>query len=170
MKPAPRRGSRRSRPASNERPAVVHSRPRPLSARLKVVGALSIAAGIPLLLFLGYLALPAFWRGNQALYEAIEARDLARVERLLREGADPDSRSRGFQFLRLGAHDRQRSFEEPALIRAIRLPQADIAIALIAAGADVHARDAEGRSVVELALQQGHTAVVTLLRERGARE
>ena len=59
---------------------------------------------------------------------------------------------------------------QPALIRAIRLPQADIALALIAAGANVQAHDAEGRSAMELARQQGHAAVVTRLREKAAQE
>jgi ankyrin repeat protein len=170
MKPAPRRGSRRSRRASDEPPAVNTSRPRPASARLRVVGALLIAVGVPLLLFLGYLALPVFWRGNQALYEAIEARDLVRVEKLLQGGAAPNSRSRGFQFLRLGAHDRRRYFEEPALIRAIAMQQPEIAIALLNAGADANARSAEGQSAIELAERQGQMAVVVLLRGKGAQD
>lgn len=144
--------------------------PRPLHARLRVAGALLIAAGVPLLLFLGYLALPVFWRGNQDLYEAIESPDLPRVERLLHQGADPNSRSRGFQFLRFGARDRRRYFEEAPLIRAIRLQAPEIAAALVAAGADVDVRDPEGRSAMALAAQYGQTTVVRLLRENGAKE
>jgi ankyrin repeat protein len=143
---------------------------RPFSARLKVAGALLIAAGIPLLLFLGYLALPVFWRGNQDLYEAIESHDLSRVQRLLHQGADPNSRSRGFQFLRVGTHDRRRYMDDTPLIRAIRLQRPEIAGALIAAGADVNARDAEGRSALRLAIQYGQTAITTSLLEKGARE
>jgi ankyrin repeat protein len=142
----------------------------PFSTRLKVAGALLIAAGIPLLLFLGYLALPIFWRGNQDLYEAIESRDLARVQMLLNDGADPNSRSRGFQFMRLRAGDRRRYFDDPPLILAIRLQQREIAATLIAKGADINARDAQGTPALTLARQQGQTAMVTLLLERGARE
>ena len=144
--------------------------PRPPRARLRVAGALLIAVGVPLLLFLGYLALPVFWRGNQDLYEAIESSDLPRVERLLQQGADPNSRSRGFQFLRVGTRDRRRYFEEAPLIRAIRVREPEIAEALIAAGADVDARDPEGQSAVALAAQYGQTTVVTRLREKGAKE
>ena len=144
--------------------------PRPFGARVKVAAALLIAAGIPLLLFLGYLALPIFWRGNQELYEAIESRDLARVQRLLHQGADPNSRSRGFQFLRFGATDRRRLSAEPPLIRAIQLQQTEIAAALVASGADVNARDTQGTPALRLARQQGLTTVGTLLLQRGARE
>jgi ankyrin repeat protein len=137
---------------------------------LRVVGALLIAAGIPLLLFLGYLALPVFWRGNQSLYEAIESQDLARVQTLLTRGSDPNSRSRGFQFLHLRASDRRRDFDDPPLILAIQLRQSEIAAALIAKGADVNARNAQGTPALTLARRQGQAAVVRLLLERGARE
>jgi ankyrin repeat protein len=142
----------------------------PFSALLRVAGALLIAAGIPLLLFLGYLALPVFWRGNQNLYDAIESHDLARVQTLLNRGADPNSRSRGFQFLRLWARDRRRYFDDPPLILAIQLRQSEIAAALIANGADVNARDTQGAPVLTLARRQGQEAVVRLLFEQGASE
>ena len=145
-------------------------KPRPFSARLKVAGALLIAAGIPILLFVGYLALPVFWRGNQDLYDAIEQGDLTRAQMLLSRGADPNSRSRGFQFLRFRATDRRRFFAEPPLIRAIQLQQTEIAAALIAWGADVNARDVQGTPALRLAAQQGQTSLVKLLREKGARE
>jgi ankyrin repeat protein len=137
---------------------------------LRVAGALLIAAGIPLLLFLGYLALPVFWRGNQSLYEAIESHDLAHVQMLLNRGADPNSRSRGFQFLRLWASDRRRYFDDPPLILAIQLRQSEIAAALVANGADVNARDTPGTRALTSARQRGQTVVVELLLERGARE
>jgi ankyrin repeat protein len=130
---------------------------------------LLIAAGVPLLLFLGYLALPVFWRGNQSLYEAIESHDLSRVQTLLNSGADPNSRSRGFQFLRLRASDRRRYFDDPPLILAIQLRQSEIAAALIANGADVNARDAQGTPALTLARRQGQEAVVRLLLEQRAR-
>jgi ankyrin repeat protein len=144
--------------------------PRPFSARLKVAGALLIAAGIPLLLFLGYLALPVFWRGNQDLYDAIASGDLTRVQTLLNQGADPNSASRGFQFLRLRTNDRRRTFDDPPLIWAIRRQQPEIAAALITGGADVNAHDTQGTPALHLAAQEGQTMIVKLLREKGARE
>ena len=170
MKSVRRRASGRSTRVSNNRDTARTATQHHFRARLRVAGALLIAAGIPLLLFLGYLALPVFWRGNQVLYEAIESRDLARVQMLLNRGADPNSRSRGFQFLRLRASDRRRYFDDPPLILAIRLQQSEIAADLIAKGAEVNARDAQGTTVLMLARRQGQTAVVRLLLERGARE
>lgn len=170
MKPVRRRASRRSARVSSNRETARTATQHPFSARLRVAGALLIAAGVPLLLFLGYLALPVFWRGNQNLYEAIGSHDLARVQTLLNRGADPNSRSRGFQFLRLWASDRRRYFDDPPLILAIQLQQSEIAAALIAKGADVNARDAQGTSALTLARRQGQAAVVRLLLERGARE
>jgi ankyrin repeat protein len=165
-----RRVSRRSTHVSSNRETARTATQHPFSARLRIAGALLIAAGIPLLLFLGYLALPVFWRGNQGLYEAIGSHDLARVQMLLNHGADPNSRSRGFQFLRLRASDRRRYFDDPPLILAIQLRQSEIAAALIAHGADVHARDAQGTPALTLAKRQGQAALVGLLLERGARE
>lgn len=170
MKPVRRRASRRSTHVSNNRTTAHTATQRPFSARLRIAGALLIAAGVPLLLFLGYLALPVFWRGNQNLYEAIEAQDLVRVQMLLNRGADPNSRSRGFQFLRLWASDRRRYFDDPPLILAIQLRQGEIAAALIANGADVNARDAQGVPALTLARRQGQEAVVRLLLEQGVRE
>ena len=165
-----RRASRRSSRVSSNREAARTATQHPFSARLRVAGALLIAAGIPLLLFLGYLALPVFWRGNQSLYEAIESHDLAHVQMLLNRGADPNSRSRGFQFLRLWASDRRRYFDDPPLILAIQLQQSEIAAALVANGADVNARDTQRTLALTLARQRGQTVVVELLLERGARE
>ena len=137
-------------------------------ARLKVVGALLIAAGIPVLLFLGLSALPIFVRGNQDLYDAIGQRDLERVQTLLRQGADPNSTSRGFQILSARDPDRRRRFDEPPLIRAIQLDHPEIAAALIDKGADVNARDAAGTPALMLAVQQGQPDLVKLLLDGGA--
>jgi ankyrin repeat protein len=137
------------------------------SARTKVAGALLIAAGIPMLLFLGLSALPIFVRGNQDLYDAIERRDLERVRALLHQGADANSTSRGFQFLSARNPDRRRRFDAPPLIRAIQLDQPEIAAALIDKGADVNASDAAGTPALMLAAQQGQMALVKLLLDRG---
>jgi ankyrin repeat protein len=142
--------------------------PRTWSARTKVAGALLIAAGIPVMLFLGLSALPIFVRGNQDLYDAIEQRDLHRVQVLLSQGADANSTSRGFQVLSSRDKDRRRHFDEPPLIRAIQLDHSGIAAALIDTGADVNTRDASGTPALSLAAAQGQTALVKLLLERGA--
>jgi hypothetical protein len=143
-------------------------KPRTWSARAKVAGALLIAAGIPMLLFLALSALPVFVRGNQDLYDAIEQRDLHLVQVLLSQGADANSTSRGFQILSSRSQDRRRRFDVPPLIRAIQLDHPGIAAALIGQGADVNARDAAGTPALMLAVQQGQTALVNLLLDRGA--
>jgi ankyrin repeat protein len=143
-------------------------KPRTWSARTKVAGALLIAAGIPAILFLGLSLLPIFVRGNQDLYDAIEQRDVERVQALLRQGADPQSTWRGFQLLSARDQDRRQRFDAPPLIRAIQLNQPEIAAALIDKGADVNARDASGTPALMLAAQQGQTTLVKLLLDRGA--
>jgi ankyrin repeat protein len=150
------------------RDAMRTQRPRIFLERLKVTGALMIALGIPMLLFLGLSVLPVFVRGNQDLYDAIEQRDLHRVQGLLRQGADANSTSRGFQILSARDQDRRRRFDEPPLIRAIQLDHPEIAAALLNKGADVNARDAAGTPALMLAVQQGQPDLVKLLLDGGA--
>jgi len=138
------------------------------SARTKVAGAWLIAAGIPVLLLLGLSALPVFVRGNQDLYDAIEQGDLKRVQGLLRQGADANSTSRGFQFLSARDPDRRRRFDVPPLIRAVQLDQPEIAAALLDNGADVNARDDVGTPALMLAARRGQVTLVKLLLDRGA--
>jgi ankyrin repeat protein len=142
--------------------------PRTWSERTKVAAALLITVGIPLLLFLGLSALPRFVRGNQDLYDAIERHDLARVQALLRQGADANSTWRGFQLLSAHDPDRRRRFDIPPLVRAIQLNQPEIAAALIDNGADINARDAAGTPALMLAAAQGQATLVKLLLQRGA--
>jgi ankyrin repeat protein len=143
-------------------------RPRIFIERLKVTGALVIALGIPMLLFLGLSVLPVFVRGNQDLYDAIEQRDLHRVQGLLRQGADANSTWRGLQILSARDQDRRRRFDEPPLIRALHLRHPEIAAALIDKGADVNARDAAGTPALMLAAPQGQPDLVKLLLDGGA--
>jgi ankyrin repeat protein len=138
------------------------------SARTKVAGALLIAAGVPILLFLGLFALPLLVRGNQDLYDSIERRDLEGVRVLLHQGADANSTSRGFQILSARDPDRRRRFDAPPLIRAIQLDQPKIVAALLDHGADVNARDAAGTPALMLAARQGQATLVKLLLDRGA--
>jgi ankyrin repeat protein len=143
-------------------------KPRTRRDRMKVVGALLIAAGIPTVLFLGLSALPILVRGNQDLYDAIAQRHLQQVQRLLSQGADVNSTWRGFQLLSSHDQDRRRYFDAPPLIRAIQIDHPEIAAALIDNGADVNTRDASGIPALMQAAQQGQTAIVKLLLERGA--
>jgi Ankyrin repeats (3 copies) len=149
---------------------VMHAqKPHVFTDRLKVIGALGIALGIPLLMFLGFSTLPILVRGNQDLYDAIERHDLSQVQLLLRQGADANSTSRGWQFFNPhDRHQRRRRFAVPPLIRALQLDAPEIAVALVSAGADVNARDEAGTPALMLAAQRGQAALVRLLLERGA--
>ena len=137
-------------------------------SRQRVAGALLIAAGIPLVLFVGLLALPIFVRGNQDLYDAIERGDVQGVQELLRRGADANSTWRGLQVLSGREQDRRRHFDAAPLIRAIQLDQPEIVAALIDRAADVNARDAAGTPALMLATQRGQAVIVTLLLDGGA--
>src|SRR5262249_53817063 len=143
-------------------------KPRGFIDRMKVTGALVIALGIPVLLFVGFCVLAIFVRGNQALYDAIEQRDLDQVQLLLHQGSDANSTSRGWQFLNPRDPDRRLRFDVPPLIRAIQLDYPEIAVALLDKGADGKARDGVGTPALMLAAQQGRTALVKHLLERGA--
>jgi ankyrin repeat protein len=143
-------------------------RPRTWSTRLKVAGALMLVVGVPMLLFLGLSVLPLFVRGNQDLYDAIDAHDLNRVQALLRRGADANSTWRGLQILSPQEQDRRRRFDAPPLMRAIQLDEPAIAAVLITHGADVKGRDAAGMAALTLAAQRGQTSIVKLLLDNGA--
>jgi uncharacterized protein len=136
--------------------------------RLRVTGALVIALGIPVLLFIGFSVLPIIARGNQELYDAIDQRDLNRVKLLLRQGADPNSTSRGLQFFNPRDPSRRRRFDVPPLIRAIQLDSPEIVVALLDKGADVDARDSAGTPALMLAAQNGETALVRFILGGGA--
>lgn len=83
---------------------------------------------------------------------AIANDDAAMVTLLLEAGADPNS-SRG---------------RIPALLLAAGRGNLAIVTKLIAAGADVHAKGIGGSTAVELAMQDGHAAVVAALINAGA--
>jgi uncharacterized protein len=142
--------------------------PRVLIDSLRVTGALVIALGIPVLLFVGFSVLPVIVRGNQELYDALDQRDLNRVKLLLGQGADPNSTSRGLQFFNPRDPSRRRRFDVPPLIRAIQLDSPEIVVALLDQGADVNARDSAGTPALMLAAQKGQTALVKLILGRGA--
>ncbi|AFE04338.1 hypothetical protein COCOR_01859 [Corallococcus coralloides DSM 2259] len=85
---------------------------------------------------------------NPALMHAARSRSLTDVQRLLAEGASPDS---------AGAAGSQ---TEGNLVETVRL--------LLAAGADVTATDGDGNTALHRACHNGHTAVIEMLLAAGA--
>jgi serine/threonine-protein phosphatase 6 regulatory ankyrin repeat subunit B len=70
--------------------------------------------------------------------------------------------------VRHGAPVDERSYDEGTpLMRATNVA---VARALVAAGADVHARNRSGRSALTVHVQAGHDAIAAFLRSRGARD
>jgi ankyrin repeat protein len=110
----------------------------------------------------GCLVLPELFPGNTPLYEAIREGDEAAVRRLLKSGADPNSRSRG---LRKGLGIR---YPSPPLLHAIRSNQPGAALRLLEAGADANARNPDGQTALIAAVNAGMTEVVQTLIEKGA--
>lgn len=102
------------------------------------------------------------WPGNSRLYDAIEAGDVQAAERLLADGADPNSRWRGL------AGDRTERYLYPPLIYALRRNQPEIALRLIEAGADPLARDPRGGDALSLASDAGMPEVQQALIARRA--
>jgi len=128
-----------------------------------VVAPASAAAWVALLGALGaFLVLPELFPGNTALYDAIGKGDEAEVGRLLKAGADPNSRSRG---LRSRTGDRHRV---SPLFYALWRNQPSIALLLLEAGADANARNPEGQTVLIVAVNARMTAVVDALIRKGA--
>jgi ankyrin repeat protein len=109
-----------------------------------------------------FLVLPELFPGNTALYDAIGKGDEAEVRRLLKAGADPNSRSRG---LRSRTGDRHRL---SPLLYALWRNQPGIALLLLEAGADANARNPEGQTVLIVAANAGMTEVVDALIRKGA--
>jgi len=84
----------------------------------------------------------------------------ARVEQLLRVGADPNARDMGL--VPLGHRG------EPALVRAAALGESRIVRALLLKGADVAALDVVGRSALSYAACEDRLETVRLLLDTGA--
>lgn len=97
------------------------------------------------------------------LLNAVEQLDAERVDRLLRDGADPNvvNPYSGTSALHLaidaeadGAHQNN----EPLTVEVTRL--------LLEAGADPHLRDKTGATPADVAREMGHHLALALLRER----
>ena len=85
---------------------------------------------------------------------AVQSGDLQRVQELIRNGVDVNHRVSGSDSL---------------LMKAIKYLFKDIALALLAAGADVHAKDADGRTALHWACEWDLEEVVQALVDRGSR-
>ena len=87
------------------------------------------------------------------LHQAARDGDIAKIERLLNAGADPDARD-----------ERNRT----PLHEVAFLGQTDAIIALINGGANPNARDKDGYTPLHATLFFGHADAITTLIDRGA--
>jgi uncharacterized protein len=90
---------------------------------------------------------------GEPLFDAVEAGDMADVERLLANGTDVDSRARD---------------QATPLMEAALGGQPDIAALLLAKGADVMARNTGGFTPLHAAAYSGSVPIAELLLEKGA--
>ena len=120
-------------------------------------------------------------RQASAIRSAVQANDVAALERAVRRGANPNARGAfgtaalldvrepdmAAALIRLGADvdNRDQRDGETALIRAARMGNVPVVRVLLAAGASVQAESASGATALGEATRAGHDAVVALLRE-----
>ncbi|MEO5823793.1 MAG: ankyrin repeat domain-containing protein [Vicinamibacteraceae bacterium] len=119
-----------------------------------------------------------------AIRSAVQDGDVAALERVVRQGANPDARDASGDavlldvrepaiaaaLVRLGASVdvRHRDDGDTPLIRAARMGIADLVRVLLAAHADMHARTTSGDTALSEAIRGGHEEVAALLRAAGA--
>jgi hypothetical protein len=119
-----------------------------------------------------------------ALRIAIQDHDLAALERVVRQGANPNALDAfgdpvlldvrepemAAALIRLGANVdvRDRDDGDTPLIRAARMGITDLVRVLLAAHADVHARSKQGETALSVALANDRGDVVALLKAAGA--
>ncbi|MHC4464183.1 MAG: ankyrin repeat domain-containing protein [Planctomycetota bacterium] len=122
------------------------------------------------------------------LYLAVSMRDLDKVRRLIRDGADVNKRTQyGTTAIQIAAVAGFRDIAEllidkgadvnagdswdwTSLHSAAEKGHRELAELLIAKGANVNARDGGGRTPLWYAQNQGYTEIVELLRKHGAKE
>jgi ankyrin repeat protein len=97
---------------------------------------------------------------NAAIFEAARFADLGVVQTMLRRGTDPNVR---------GTTGLPRGWTPLHLAAASEKAPTDTVKALIAAGADVHATGRDGATALDVAMLQGETPVVALLRSAGVK-
>ena len=123
-------------------------------------------------------------RQASALRSALQDNDVAALERVVRQGANPNARdtygdavlldvrepAMAAALVRLGAdvNVRHRDDADTPLIRAARMGNVELVRILLAAHADVHARMTGGETALSEAVRGGHDEVVALLRAAGA--
>jgi hypothetical protein len=123
-------------------------------------------------------------RQASAIRSAVQDDDVAALERVVRQGANPNARdtfgdavlldvrepAMAAALLRLGADPnvRHRDDADTPLIRAARMGNGELVRVLLAAGADVHAAMAGGATALAEAQRGGHEDVVALLRAAAA--
>ena len=112
-------------------------------------------SGSPLLLVLcGAVAVSGSSEDDRALREAARRGDAARVEALVRQGADVNAAT---------------ASGLTPLIEAAAGGRTDVARVLIEAGADPDTRHRELGTALDAAQRNGHRDIVEMLRRRGAR-
>lgn len=120
----------------------------------------------------------------RAIRVAIQENDVAALERVVRQGANPNARdtfgdpplldvrqpAMVAALVRLGADVdvRHREDGDTPLIRASRVGLVDLVKIYLGAGADVHAETTGGATALSEAVRGGHDEVVALLRAAGA--
>ncbi len=119
-----------------------------------------------------------------AIRLAVQHGDVAELERVVRQGANPNARDTfgdavlldvrepalAAALVRLGANVdvRNRENGDTPLIRAARMGIVDVVKVLLAARADVHAATTSGETAWSAATRGGHAEVLALLRAAGA--
>jgi hypothetical protein len=119
-----------------------------------------------------------------AIRRAVQDAELVELERVIRQGANPNARDTFGNAVLLDVRDpaiaamlvrsgaavdvRHRDGGDTPLIRAARMGIADLVTVLLADGADVHAVAANGDTAWSTATDGGHADVVALLRAAGA--